>query len=115
MITKHLEFRDQYDSATLNGKDNYLWQENGVIQGGQVTLSGLTATIQPLIWLQNGLVVQEDTAATVALTSEILSRPHFLCVTTASNVESNTEVLGTTIIEKPEDFNINVVPIAEWD
>jgi hypothetical protein len=116
-IVKHLRFRDEYNSKTLNAKDAWIYGKNGLVRGGDISLAGLSVTIQPFVFVQNGMVVEKLTPLTLTIPggSDLLNRRHFIGVNVANNIENNAEVLGAVFIARPEDYNDTVVLVAEYD
>lgn len=116
-IVKHLRFRDQYNSATLNAKDAWIYGSNGLVKGGDISIAGSSITIQPFSFVQKGMVVEKLTPLTLTIPggSDLLNRRHFIGINTANNVESNSEVLGAVFIARPEDYNDSIVLTHEYD
>lgn len=115
VILKHLRFRDLYNSNTLNAKSDWIYGKSGLLRGGDISVQGLTVTIQPMVFVQKGLVLETMDPANIAVSSETLARPHLLAVSVATNVQFPSEVLAVTIIARPEDASDQVVIVAEYD
>ena len=79
-----------------------------------VPTSGSTVTIQPLTWIQNGLIVDSDQPLSVTL-SGVLQPPYFVAVTSSSEIENLAEVITPTFVKRPEDVSSGVVLVAEFD
>lgn len=114
MITKSVQQQAPYSSGTFNANNNFLVGANGVLAGGMTTTSGSTVTVQPLTWIQNGLIVNSSTALTVTLPPSITA-PYFVAVTTSSAIENPSEVVTPTFVKRPEDVSAGTVLVAEWD
>jgi len=116
-IVKHLRFRDNYNSKTINAKDAWAYGGNGLIRGGDISVAGLVITIQPFVFVQEGLVIEKLSPLVLNIPggSDLLNRRHFIGISVGNNVESNAEVMTAVFIARPEDSNSSVVLIAEYD
>lgn len=114
MIKKSVQAKAPYNHDTFNINNNYLIGLSGMLGGGRVTTSGATVTVQPLTWVQNGLIVSSDSALSVSLPVN-LTPPYFLAVTSSSPIENPLEVITPTFVKRPEDISAGTVLVAEWD
>jgi hypothetical protein len=112
--TKTLAFASSYTSNELNEVPDLLVGQNGVITGGAVSLVSNVLSIQPLTFIQNGLMVTTDYVATADIPSS-MAAPYSVVMYTSSSVESESEVITPTFINRPEDLSSNVVIVADWD
>lgn len=113
-VHKHIKFAAPYRSQTFNALDNLLIGRNGVVSGGEVSTSGIVATIQPLVFVQNGLLVEAKNALTAGIPASI-SAPYFIAVTVSSSVENVSETITPTFVKRPQDVSANTVLVAHWD
>ena len=115
MITKSIPFAGRYRSATFNAGPQRLFAgRNGVVAGGTVTTAGGIATIQPLTWVQEGLFVSSDSALSAPVPSGLVA-PYFIAVTSSSSVQSPTEVITPTFVQRPQDAASPTALVASWD
>lgn len=113
-IRKHVKYRGRYASSTFNKVQQLLAGVNGVLNGGETSTSGPTVTIQPLTFIQNGLIVDSDGTLTATLPGS-LQAPYFVAVTSSSSVENLAEIITPTFVKRPQDADANTVLVAEWD
>lgn len=112
--SKSIAFAAPYRSSTFNDNQSLLTGLNGVVTGGSVTTSGSVATIQPLSFVQNGLL----TTCSGSLSATIpagLTAPYSIAVTVSSSVENLAEVITPTFVKRPRDVSANTVIVADYD
>lgn len=61
--TKTISFKAPYTGATFQSLTGLLMGRDGYLSGGLTTDNGATVTVQPTSFLQRGLVVQSQVAA----------------------------------------------------
>lgn len=113
-VRKYVRFAAPHRSKTYNDKDHFLVGKNGVISGGEVTQSGMLVTIQPLVLIQNGQVVDINVALSATAPSSI-QPPYFIAVSISSPIENIGEVITPVFVNRPQDINSQVTLIAEYD
>lgn len=113
-IYKSVPAKAPYNHQTFNNNNNLLVGGNGVLAGGLVTTSGSAVTIQPLSWIQNGLIVTSDQPLTGTLPPSF-SGTYFIAVTSSSDLQNTAEVITPTFVKRPEDVSAGTVLVAEWD
>lgn len=104
-----------YNHDTFNTLTNYIVGQNGVISGGAVTTAGSLVTIQPLTWVQNGLIVSVPDITLTATLPSFLTAPYYVAVTTSTAIENPSEIITPTFVKRPEDVSTGTVLVAEWD
>jgi hypothetical protein len=116
-IVKHFRVRDEYNHKSFNAKDAWIYGKNGLVRGGDISIAGSTITVQPFVFVQQGMVIEKLTPLYIEVPSgsDLLNRRHFIGINVANAVESASEVLGAVFIARPEDYNDTVVLIAEYD
>lgn len=112
--TKFVKSSAPYNHDTFNSVSQYLVGMSGVLQGGLTTTSGTTVTVQPLSWIQNGLIVNVDIPLTATL-PVYLTPPYYVAVTSSSPIEMLTEIITPTFVKRPEDISAGTVLVAAWD
>lgn len=113
-ITKYVAASAPYNHQTFDDAQGFIAGANGVLTGGEVTTSASLVTVQPLSWIQEGLIVNSDGVLTATLPTNILV-PYFLAVTTSSPIDILDEVITPTFVQRPEDVDSATVLVAEWD
>lgn len=111
---KAIKFAAPYRSSTFNDAHSLMYGLNGVVSGGKVTTSGIIATIQPLTFLQNGLLVTIDTTSSATIPTG-LTAPYSIAVSVSSSVENLAEVITPVFVKRPQDVSANTVIVADWD
>lgn len=113
---KYVKFAAPYASTTFNTNNDLLvGAENGVLSGGQVTSSGGIVTIQPITFIQQGLIVTiPDVALSAAMPTNMYA-PYFVVVSVSSSVENVSEVITPTFIKRPQDLTPSMTLVAEYD
>lgn len=117
-ITKSIEFFAPYIVSELNDKTKRVFNINGVLSGGAITVnSAVEISIAPYVFVQNGLVVEQDAATTQAVpdytadTRDIfvlVSSPDAQATTgvtitvayTAQNISTSSVVIGARVANK---------------
>jgi hypothetical protein len=113
-VKKFIRFAAPYRSKTFNDKDALLVGRNGVMSGGQVTQSGGVVSIQPVVIVQNGQIVDIDVPLSANLPAN-MQAPYFVAVSISSPIEVAGELITPVFIKRPQDVNNMVVLVAEWD
>lgn len=116
-VKKYIRFAAPYKSQTFNDKDGLITGRSGVLSGGLVTTTGNSpnkvVTIQPLAFIQNGLIVRAESSLSTGLSDNLVA-PYFVAVSTSSSIEDN-QVITPTFIKSPLDMSADAVLVAEWD
>lgn len=89
--------------------------ENGVLSGGGVTSSGGIVTIQPITFIQQGLIITIPDVALSAPMPTNMYAPFFVVVSTSSSIENVSEVITPTFIKRPQDLVPTMTIVAEYD
>lgn len=113
-VKKHIKFAAPYRSATFNDRSDLVMGLNGVLSGGETSDSGGIATIQPVIFVQNGLIVEIDTSTNATIPAG-LTAPYYIAIAVSSSVEVLSEVITPTFVKSPEDITSDTVLIAKFD
>lgn len=112
---KYVRFGAPYRSKTFNDTHDFMVGANGVLNGGEVTTSGMTVTIQPVTFIQQGLIVSVDVPLSTSLPLSGLEAPYYVAVSVSSSVENLAETITPVFIKRPQEAAENVCLIAEWD
>lgn len=111
---KHVRFAAPYRSKTFNDTNAFIFGRNGVVSGGEVTTSGPTVTIQPIVFVQNGLLIDVDIPLSTNTPAD-LTAPYFAAVSVSSSIENLSETITPTFIKRPQDITPTTTLVAEWD
>jgi hypothetical protein len=84
------------------------------VTGGAVSTVGFVAYVQPISFIQNGLVVTTDYVASSAIPAS-LTAPYSIGFSVSSAVENLSEVLTPIFVKRPQDVSANTVLVADWD
>jgi hypothetical protein len=112
--SKAIKYAAPYRSATFNDAQSKLVGANGVITGGKVTTSGIIASVQPLTFIQNGLMTTTDYVMSATIPTGLVA-PYSIAVTVTNSVEVLSQILVPTFVKRPLDVSSNTVIIADWD
>lgn len=111
-VTKINGFRAPYRSQTFQEIASAHTQRNGVMQmAGIVTQSGMTITIPAFTFIQQGLIVEKDTATTITASS--MDAPFYLAVSSPNT--ANVDNLIFTFAKSPADITAQEAILAAWD
>jgi hypothetical protein len=112
-VSKINGFRAPYRSQTLQNQAREIVGLNGVMRmDGEVSQDGSTITIPPFVVNQNGLIITEDQARSIAAPLN-LDAPYTLIV--SAQTSAQVDDLLFQFVKDPNDIGPEEVPLASYD